>query len=106
MAIVIAHVSSNILHDVIRYFTYHSHHSIWLTEDDAKKLEVEYLKEKHEELVLKLASISNPHYLDIKNVFDVTHRTISEMMNEESPQRSFEILNIQEEEEMSDENLT
>jgi hypothetical protein len=67
---------------------------------------VEYLKEKHEELVLKLARISNPHYLDIKNVFDVTRRTISEMMNEESPRRSFEILNVQEEEEMSDENLT
>jgi hypothetical protein len=50
--------------------------------------------------------ISNPHYLDIKNVFDVTRRTISEMMNEESPQMSFEILNVQEEEEMSDENLT
>ena len=50
--------------------------------------------------------ISNPHYLDIKNVFDVTRRTISEMMNEESPQMSFEILNVREEEEMSDENLT
>jgi len=85
MAIVLDHLSSNILHDVIRYFTYHSHHSIWLIEDDAKKLEVEYLKEKHEELVLKLASISNPHYLDINNVFYVTRRTISEMMNEESP---------------------
>ena len=67
--IALAHVSSNILHDDIRYCTYHSHHSIWLTEDDAKRWEVEYLKEKHEELVLELARISSPHYLYIKNIF-------------------------------------
>jgi hypothetical protein len=30
---------------------------------------VEYLKEKHEELVLELARISSPHYLDIKYIF-------------------------------------
>jgi len=67
--IALAHVSSNILHDDIRCCTYHSHHSIWLTEDDAKRWEVEYLKEKHEELVLELARISSPHYLDINYIF-------------------------------------
>jgi hypothetical protein len=106
LPIALAHVSSNILHDVMRYCTYHSHHSICLTKDNAKRWEVEYLKEKHEELVLELARISNPHYLYIKNIFDVACETISEMMNEESPRRIFEILNAQEEEEMSDENVT
>jgi hypothetical protein len=61
--------SSNILQDVIRYCTYHSQHSISLTQDDVERREVEYLKEKHEELVLELARISSPHYLYIKNIF-------------------------------------
>jgi hypothetical protein len=30
---------------------------------------VEYLKDKHAELVLELARILSPHYLDIKNIF-------------------------------------
>jgi hypothetical protein len=60
--ILLAHVSSNILQDVIRYCTYHSQHSISLTQDDVERREVEYLKEKHEELVLDLARISSPHY--------------------------------------------
>jgi hypothetical protein len=67
--ILLAHVSSNILQDVIRYCTYHSQHSISLTQDDVERREVEYLKEKHEELVLELARISSPHYLYIKNIF-------------------------------------
>jgi hypothetical protein len=103
--ILLAHVSSNILQDVI---TYDSQHGISLTQDDAKRREVEYLKEKYEEPVrlLDLASIWNPYYLDIKILFDVTRRTISEMVNEESPRRIFEILNVHEEEEMSDEKRT
>jgi hypothetical protein len=53
-----------------------------------------------------LARISNPHYLDIMSLFDVARRTISEMVNEESPRRIFEILNVHEEEETSDEKRT
>jgi hypothetical protein len=106
--ILLAHVSSNILQDVIRYCTYHSQHGISLTQDDAERWEVEYLKKKYEELVclLDLARILNPHYLDIKSLFDVAHRTISKMVNEESPRRIFEILNIHEEEATSDEKWT
>jgi hypothetical protein len=121
--ILLAHVSSNILHDVIRYSTYHSQHSISLTQDDVERhsqhsisltqddverQEVEYLKKKYEEpgRLLDLARISNPHYLDIKSLFDVARRTISEMVNEESPRRIFEILNNHEEEETSDEKRT
>jgi hypothetical protein len=106
--IILTHVSSNILQDVIRYCTYHSQHSISLTEDDAERREVEYLKKKYEEPVrlLDLAKISNPHYLDIKSLFDVAHRTISEMVNEEIPRRIFEILNVHKEEETSDEKCT
>jgi hypothetical protein len=47
--ILLAHVSSNILQDVIRYCTYHSQHSISLTQDDVERREVEYLKKKYEE---------------------------------------------------------
>jgi hypothetical protein len=106
--ILLSHVSSNILQDVIRYCTYHSQHGISLTQDDAKRREVEYLKTKYEELVrlLDLSRILNPHYLDIKSHFDVACRTISNMVNEESPRRIFEILNVHEEEETSDEKWT
>jgi hypothetical protein len=63
-------------------------------------------KRNMKSLSVELASISNPHYLYIKNIFDVTCQTILEMMNEENPRRIFEILNAHEEEEMSDENVT
>ena len=68
---------------------------------------MEYLKEKYEEPVrlLDLARILNPHYLDIKSIFDVARRTILEMVNEESSRRIFEILNVHEEE-MTDEKKT
>jgi hypothetical protein len=106
--ILLSHVSSNILQDVIIYCTYHSQHGISLTQDDAERREVEYLKMKYEELVrlLDLARILNPHYLDIKSRFDVARQTISNMVNEVSPRRIFEILNVHEEEETSDEKWT
>jgi hypothetical protein len=68
---------------------------------------VEYLKDKYEEPIrlLDFARISNPHYLDIKSIFDVSRRTILEMVNEESPRRIFEILNVHKEE-MIDEKRT
>jgi hypothetical protein len=68
---------------------------------------VEYLKDKYEEPIrlLDFARILNPHYLDIKSIFDVARRTILEMVNEESPRRIFEILNVHEEE-MTDEKRT
>jgi hypothetical protein len=56
--------------------------------------------------MLDLARTSNPHYLDIMSLFDVARRTISEMVNEESPRRIFEILNVHEDEETSDEKRT
>jgi hypothetical protein len=69
---------------------------------------VKYLKKKYEEpgRLLDLAKILNPHYLDIMSLFDVARRTISDMVNEESARRIFEILNVHEEEETSDEKWT
>jgi hypothetical protein len=89
-------------------YTYSTSIAIKIRKWIYKRQEVEYLKKKYEEPVrlLDLARILNPHYLEIKSLFDVARRTISEMVNEESPRRIFEILNIHEEEETSDEKLT
>lgn len=92
----LSHVPSIILYQVIEYCTHHCtliKSQDGLTKDEAERLDVEYLKDRYEldpNRLLEVARTANPHNLDIKNLFDMACRAISEMKNKERPEKPFE----------------